>query len=111
MAEGGPGDLYGGDMRRWLGPAGERACSTLTIAVLVAVISVDSRSTIWQLRRRADGECCGAARLVIPATVGRFRVFRRGLKWYVGRGLGYMTITFDAHGVDGRARQRDDNTI
>ena len=53
----------------------------------------------------------GAAQLVIPATVGRFRVFRRSLKCHVGRGLGYMTFTFDAHDVDGRARERDDNTI
>jgi len=36
-------------MGRWLRMAGERTCATLTIAVLGAIVSVVSRSTIWKL--------------------------------------------------------------
>ena len=94
----------------WLGSAGERACATLTIAALGAIVSAVSGSTIWELCRRADDER-ERARLVIPLTVGRFRVCKRGLKCAVERELVYSTFQTDAHGVDGRARERDHNMI
>ena len=81
----------------------------LTITLLGAVVSAVSRSTIWKLCRRADEER-ERARLVIPLTVGRFRLVEPGLKWYVERELGYIPFAVDAHGMDGRRRQRDHNT-
>ena len=93
----------------WLQMAGERACATLTIVMLGAVVSIVSGSTICKLCRCADEER-ERARLVIPLTVGRFRLVERGLKWYVEGELVYIPFALDAHGVDGRARERDHNT-
>ena len=96
-------------MGRWLQVAGKRACATLTITVLGAVVSAVSRSTIWQLRHRADEER-ERTRLVIPITVGRFRVLERRADSYVERELVYIRICDATHGVDGRRHEREHNT-
>ena len=51
-----PSDPWCAKVGWWLGQAGERACTMLTIAKLVAVVSAFARSTTLKLRRRADEE-------------------------------------------------------
>ena len=81
----------------------------MTIAALGAIVSAVSGSTIWELCRRADDER-ERARLVIPLKVGRFRVLGIELASSIARVARYGTHAVDAHGVDGRARERDHDT-